>query len=93
MNLDKDNHTEQEMSAVSKETECFPDMRETVYSAASSFGLKELLIQTSLKSKKSQMTAFIKELEKMFGQSKISPPDRYCERPDDFQKQKWCNGE
>lgn len=98
LDLDKDNHTEREMSVVSKETERFLEMRETVYSAASSFGLKELLIQASLKSKESQMTRFIQELEEVFGQSNMSPPDSYCEQPrisleDDFQKRKWCNGE
>lgn len=72
-------------------------MRETVYSAASSFGLKDFLIQKAPKSRFSQITTFITELEDLFGPSNVLQADRYSERPrlsleDDAHKQKWCNG-
>lgn len=74
-------------------------MRETVYSAASSFGLKEFLAQSAPKSKFPQITMFIMELEELLGPTNVGvlPADRYSERPrlsleDDAHKRKWCNG-
>lgn len=74
-------------------------MHETVYSAGSSFGLKEFLVQNSPKSKLPQITMFTTELEELLGPSnvRVLPADRYSERPrlsleDDAHKRKWCNG-